>query len=185
MTKKINVNKQIEIVVSEDGMPMMKFSCIDIDTDGTEHERDCYFAPFHGSFLRENVVKAACVCHELPSSSSIYSSNFSFLEKEIYDIFRDGFFEAFLPEQGGRGCVEYCLASLMDFMNFSNFMEILPEFTQAGINYISYLAGDKDLLTEARKWREPRIVEQISKLLKEALLSAQIYSESVNNRKEV
>lgn len=184
MTRKINVNKQIEVVERSDGMPMMKFSCIDIDIDGTEHERDCYFAPFRGSFLRENVVKAACACYELPSGSSIYSnSNFNFLEKEIDDYFYDCFFETFLPEQGGRDRIEYCRDSFEKFMDFSNFMEILPEFTQAGINYISYLV-EKDLLTEARKWRDPRIVEQISKLLKEALLSAQIYSESVNNRKE-
>ena len=145
MTRKFNVNKQLEILTSEDGFPQLKIPCLDSYQD-EEVEHDYYLAPFRGYCFQisgnaegvgdyastpviglGNVIKACRGYHRTPSSSSIYASNFSSLEKGIFDSLINA-------------CIDKFECSTENsFMEFSNTMRILPEFTQACINYVASL----------------------------------------------
>ena len=145
MATKFNTEKNLEIVVSEDGFPQLRIPCIDSWKD-EEVEHDYYLSPFRGYCFQissnadgvgdcastpviglGNVIKACRGYHRTPSSSSIYASNFSSLERGIFDSLVNACIDKF-----ERGCDN-------SFMEFSNTMKILPEFIQASIDYISSL----------------------------------------------
>ena len=145
MARKFNTAKSLEIVTSEDGFPQLRIPCIDIWTD-EEVEHDYYLSPFRGYCFQisgnsngegsyastpviglGNVIRACRGYHRTPSSSSIYASNFSSLERGIFDSLVNA-------------CIDkFEISSDNSFMEFSNTMKILPEFIQASIDYISSL----------------------------------------------
>ena len=144
MARKFDVSKSLEIVYV-DGMPMMKIPCIDMWKD-EEVEHNYYLSPFRGYCFQisgnaegvgdyastpvvglGNVIRACRGYHRTPSSSSIYASNFSSLERGIFDSLVNA-------------CIDkFEISSDNSFMEFSNTMSILPEFIQASIDYISSL----------------------------------------------
>ena len=147
MTRKFDKEKQLEIITSKDGFPKIRIPCIDIDTDGTEHECNIFFAPIQRRVLHwKDVFKAARACHELPSGSSIYVSNFNFLMAEIYDsLVERGLSEHSLDNVfKNKDCR---MSFFMDLIEFSNFEKILPEFTQLSIDYITSLV-ERGLVNE-------------------------------------
>lgn len=144
MARKFDVSKSLEIVYV-DGMPMMKIPCIDMWKD-KEVEHNYYLSPFRGYCFQisgnaegvgdyastpvvglGNIIRA-CRGYEAPGSSlSIYASNFSSLERGIFDSLVNACIDRFECN---------CENS---FMEFPNTMKILPEFIQASIGYISSL----------------------------------------------
>ena len=143
MTRKFNTTKSLEIITSEDGFPQLRIPCIIVSDDG-ERERDFYLSPFRGYRFQisgdengsgdyastpviglGNVILASRAYHKLPNSSSVYASNFSSLEKGIFDSLINACIDKF-----ELGCEN-------SFMEFSNTMRILPEFTRVCISYIS------------------------------------------------
>ena len=143
MTRKFNVNKQLEIVYAE-GMPQLKIPCLDIWAEDKVREHDYYLSPFRGYCFQisgtadgvgdfastpviglGNVILASRAYHKLPSSSSIYASNFSSLEKGIFDSLINA-------------CIDkFEISCENSFMEFSNTMKVIPKFTQECIDYIS------------------------------------------------
>ena len=143
MARKFDVSKSLEIIISDDGFPQLRIPCIIVSDDG-EREHNFFLSPFRGYCFQVsggpngegsyastpviglgNVVKACRAYHKLPSSSSIYASNFRSLEEGVFDSLINACIDKF-----ELGCDN-------SFMEFSNTMRILPEFTRVCISYIS------------------------------------------------
>ena len=153
MSRKFNLDENLEIVYGNENFPQLRIPCLDIDGFGDIQKHDYYLSPFRGYRFQisgndrggydyastpvvglGNVVRA-CRGYEAPagSRSSIYAMNSSSLMEGIFEMAIDACLSKF-------GCENSFI--------YRNVYEIMPEFTQACISYITSLV-ERDLLNEA------------------------------------
>ena len=173
MARKFDTEKNLEIIYTNGNFPQLRIPCLDIDGFGDVQKHDYFLSPFRGYRFQisgndhggydyastpvvglGNIVRA-CRGYEAPggSRSSIYSSNFSSLVEGIFELAIDSCLSKFEAE---------------NMFLYKNMGTIMPEFTQACIDYVTSLV-ERDLLKEAgleaevKTVTDPELIEQLNK----------------------
>ena len=167
MSRKFNLDENLEIIYTGENFPQMKIPCI---VEGREH---CfYLSPYRGYRFQVsgdergsgsyaatpviglgNIILGLCNYKAPMSNYSIYANNFETIIEGIFESLIDSCIDKFEST---------CENS---FNSFKNAYKILPEFTQASIRYVSDRVYDH--LPEgyifSREVTDPETLDQLNK----------------------